>query len=268
MQIKINHATYSLKITGVGAPVWLLLHGFMGSKYDFDNIRSALPGQVITLDLLGHGQTICDLTPTRLAFSQQIKDLQIFLEKYFTQPINLVGYSMGGRLALGLAISAPQLIAQLFLENCTAGIADRQKQQSRQHQDALLAQQLRQKSLEQFIDNWENLPLFASQKNLSTKLQQQIRLQRQHQNPLALAASLEGMGTGVMPNYWPQLAQLTLPTTIITGDLDAKFQKITAQMTALLPHAHRFVVTNAGHNVHLEQPNQYLTILQEHSYAN
>ncbi|RHW46339.1 hypothetical protein DS832_06175 [Bombilactobacillus bombi] len=93
MKIKINHATYSLKITGVGAPVWLLLHGFMGSKYDFDNIRSALPGQVITLDLLGHGQTICDLTPTRLAFSQQIKDLQIFLEKYFILVIPWVDVS-------------------------------------------------------------------------------------------------------------------------------------------------------------------------------
>ncbi|MBA1392448.1 2-succinyl-6-hydroxy-2,4-cyclohexadiene-1-carboxylate synthase [Lactobacillus sp. XV13L] len=268
MQLTINQAVYNINIEGQGQPVWLLLHGFMGSQHDFEQIKPYLTTTVITLDLLGHGKTKAPLTPSRLTFKQQTQDLAEILNTLHFSSVNICGYSMGGRLALGLALSFPQFCRQLFLENCTAGIINSQKRKQRQQHDQFLAQKLRQEPLSAFIHYWEQLPLFQSQKTLSPAIQQQIYQQRIQQNPQGLAASLEGMGTGVMPNYWPQLEKFFLPVTLITGNLDTKFSQITQQMHQLFPHSQRFVVDQAGHNVHLEQPQVYSQILKEQQYAN
>ncbi|UQS81799.1 2-succinyl-6-hydroxy-2,4-cyclohexadiene-1-carboxylate synthase [Bombilactobacillus folatiphilus] len=269
MQVKIGKHTFFVQKSGQGQPHWVFWHGFMGSGHDFAQISEKLPGTCWTVDLLGHGQTnkVASAAPYQMA--QQIAQLAALLQTLVgTQAINLVGYSMGGRLALGYALMYPEHIENLILESSTAGLKTPQQRQQRQQHDALLAQKLRTEPLVQFVDAWEQLPLFESQKQLPTQLQVRIRQQRLAQDPLALAASLEGMGTGTMPNFWPRLQNLRVPVTLIAGQKDVKFQRLTAQMAHQLPIVQRLVVANAGHNVHLEQPQIYQMILERLVHAN
>lgn len=262
MKIKVNGQQYLVEQEGSGQPTWLLLHGFMGSHADFGQVTAGLPGQVLTVDLLGHGQTTASHDPWDYDMAQQAADLAAILAQLEINHINLVGYSMGGRLALGFALNYPELVGKLFLESSTAGIADNHQRQQRVEKDELQARQLEREPFTKFIDHWEKLPLFASQRQLPEEQQAAIRAQRLAQDPLALAASLRGMGTGAMPNFWDRLGGLTCPTTLIAGELDQKFQRITAKMADLIPNVKRVVVTGAGHNVHQERPAAYLRILK------
>lgn len=263
MKVKIAQQTFYVTKTGQATPNWVFFHGFMGSGADFARIGAQLPGTSWYIDLLGHGQTSKVHTASAYAMVQQIQVLeQLFQQLLGHQRINLVGYSMGGRLALGYALTYPERLWNLVLESSTAGLETVQQQADRRAHDALLAQQLQTQPLVQFVNRWEQLPLFASQQQLSAQLRAQIRRQRLTQDPKALAASLVGMGTGAMPNFWPQLVQLALPVTLITGAQDTKFRKITQQMAQQLPRVQRYVVAQAGHNVHLEQPKIYRMILR------
>ncbi|UQS84138.1 2-succinyl-6-hydroxy-2,4-cyclohexadiene-1-carboxylate synthase [Bombilactobacillus thymidiniphilus] len=264
MKIKVNQVDYYVKVSGRGQPTWLLLHGFMGSQQDFATVAAHLPGTIISVDLLGHGQSTPVDAPECYTMPVQAEDLrQLLLQLSITQPINLVGYSMGGRLALYFALQYPQMLAHLFLESCTAGIADPKERAQRRAHDQQQAQQLLQAPLVEFVDAWEQLPLFKSQRNLDPAIQQQIRQQRLAQDPRALAASLLGMGTGSMPNLWPRLANLAIPTTLITGAKDPKFHNLAQKMASLLPNNQWKEVPTAGHNVHAEQPTAYVRILRE-----
>lgn len=262
MKIKVNGQEYMVAQQGAGQPTWLLLHGFMGSHADFEQITAELPGQVLTVDLLGHGQTTASHDPWDYSMDQQVADLGEILTQLEIDRANVVGYSMGGRLALGFALDYPELVDKLFLESSTAGIADDHQRRQRVEKDELQARQLEREPFTKFIDHWEQLPLFTSQRQLPEEQQAVIRAQRLAQDPLALAASLRGMGTGSMPNFWEVLPRLQCPTTLIAGELDQKFQRITAKMADLLPDAKRVVVTGAGHNVHQERPAAYLRILK------
>lgn len=263
MKITVNSQKYYIEQKGKGTPTWLLLHGFMGSHHDFGQISEQLPGQVLVPDLLGHGQSSRSHHQHDYQMERQAADLASLLEQLQVKQVILVGYSMGGRLALDFALRYPDLVQALVLESSTAGIADKMARQKRIEHDEQQAQQLENESFSRFVDYWESLPLFESQKHLPTNIQQKIREQRLRQDPQVLAASLRGMGTGSMPDLWKQLPQLTCPTTLLTGKLDAKFNKLTSQMKELIPKAQRYVLSGAGHNLHLEKPELYvLQLLQ------
>ncbi|MFT8728014.1 MAG: 2-succinyl-6-hydroxy-2,4-cyclohexadiene-1-carboxylate synthase [Liquorilactobacillus ghanensis] len=252
MKIKIKQAEYQLYQKSGSAPGWLLLHGFMGSHADFEPLIPELSGAVAAPDLLGHGKTTSALPVADFTIEQQADQLAALIQQHLRAPLIVWGYSMGGRLALALALRHPKLIKYLILESSTAGINDSQQRLLRRNHDAQLAWQLRHCGLESFVNKWEELPLFTSQKKLPAAQQQFIRQQRLQQDPEGLAKSLLAMGTGSMPNYWPALSQLHCPVLLLTGALDFKFQKLTAKMAADLPQVKRYVVPAAGHNIHLE----------------
>ncbi|MFD1672864.1 2-succinyl-6-hydroxy-2,4-cyclohexadiene-1-carboxylate synthase [Agrilactobacillus yilanensis] len=261
MQLSLHNRHYFFTKTGTTQPIWLLLHGFMGSHQDFEKLAQQLPGTVICPDLLGHGATTAPLTQP-FTMAQQVADLTQLLDTLVgSKPVNVVGYSMGGRIALGLSVQQPQRIQRLYLESSRPGLATTAQRQQRQIHDAQLIQKLKTVSLAEFVADWANLPLFDSQKALPAAIYQQIQRQRRQQDPLALAKSLQDLGTGRQPNYWPKLAQLPCPTTIITGALDQKFTKIGLEMAALIPNSQHVVIANVGHNTHLEAPAKFLQIL-------
>lgn len=241
---------------------WLFLHGFMGSQSDFVPVAQALTGYRISLNLLGFGSQPPAIPPKRLTMTAQIRDLADLLTQLQVKKVNLVGYSMGGRLALGFALARPDLINHLYLESSTAGIADAKRRRERQLHDQKLARYLRCNDLASFVDQWEQLPLFASQHQLSLKQQQLMRQQRLMQNPINLAHSLEKMGTGSQPNFWPQLAHLAVKVTLITGQLDQKFSLIGEKLQRMVPVAQWIIVPKVGHNVHFEAPATFATILK------
>lgn len=241
---------------------WLLLHGFMGSWHDFDDIITQLPGEVLALNLLGFGNqapTIDDCQ--RFTMSEQIKDLTMILDKYQWSQVTILGYSMGGRLALGFALTHPQRVSQLLLESTTAGIDSVTARQQRQQADLTKAISLLD-NFEAFVLRWEKLPLFKTQQDMPLESKQKMRRQRMAQNPKNVAQALIYMGTGSQPNYWPYLDKVDFPTTIIVGEHDQKFNLIGDKMMALIPQAKKIVIAGAGHNVHFEQPKAFIEAMQ------
>ena len=120
--------------------------------------------------------------------------------------------------------------------------------------DHHLADQIEAKGIEWFVDFWEGLPLWDSQRTLSAAVLSAQRRQRLGNDPLGLANSLRGMGSGAQPSLWEELPRLKLPTQLIVGGLDRKFLRINREMAAAMPRAVLKVVPNVGHRVHLENP--------------
>ncbi|CAK8053838.1 2-succinyl-6-hydroxy-2,4-cyclohexadiene-1-carboxylate synthase [Eupransor demetentiae] len=259
---------YQYELTGYqenpGQQVWFCLHGFMGSGSDFKALARYLPGTVWTLDLPGYGYHAPQVSRQRLTMATQIADLKAIFKEMNWQQLNLLGYSMGGRLALGLSLALSDGVVQkLILESSTAGIQEVKGRERRQILDRQRALKIRQ-DYESFVKNWENLSLFASQKRLSSSQRSRIRQHRLNQNRENMARSLEMMGTGFQDNFWPRLNEITIPVILLTGELDSKFRAIGESMVKQLPNAHQVVVPNRGHNIYLEDPKSFCEVLKRY----
>lgn len=259
----VNGVRYQVAVSGRG-PALLLLHGFTGSGANYDDYRAGLvdTATVITVDLLGHGQTDSPADPARYAMSQAAADLIATLDRLWQGRVWLAGYSMGGRLALYTALTYPQRFAGLLLESASPGLADADERAARAQADNALAAFIEREGIAAFVERWEALPLFATQARLPEAVRTRLREQRLRNNPAGLANSLRGMGTGVQPSLWEALGGLAMPVVLVTGAQDVKFTRIAAQMLARLPQAQHSIVPEAGHTVHLEQPEGYLRLLR------
>jgi len=246
---------YWYEIHGEGVPV-VLLHGFTGSSATWKNfIQSAPPGiQLITVDLPGHGNTKGDTVKTMETCCNDLYGLfqDLKLRKFF-----LVGYSMGGRTALSYAATYPETIEGLLLESASPGLADAEIRKSRKEQDEFLAQRIETEGIEAFVDYWENIALFASQKELPQIKQKEISEERRASKAQGLANSLRGMGTGPQVSNWEVLDKLHFPVLLLVGELDSKFITINKTMSGRLPNANMKVVEGAGHAIHVEKPVTY-----------
>lgn len=249
-------------VSGTGPPL-VLLHGFTGSAANWDRLRPALERRytVVALDLLGHGHSPSPVEVEPYTMAACVRDVVDVLTHLALPPVTLLGYSMGGRVALSVAAAHPARVQRLILESASPGLADPAERMARVQSDAALATQLEQRGLEWFVDYWENIPLFASQKALPAATRARLRAQRLHNNPQGLANSLRGLSTGAQPALWERLPTLTVPTLLITGALDAKFTTLAQQMAHHMPNATHVIVPNAGHTVHLEQAERFVACL-------
>lgn len=240
-------------------PPLVLLHGFTGSGANWQSVLPMLSAArpVITIDLLGHGQTDAPHDPARYSMAASAQDVVDLLAQIAPGPFDLLGYSMGGRLALYIAVTYPHLINKLILESASPGLATAAERAARIQSDEALAARIEEDGIPAFVDYWERIPLFASQAQLPAAPRQRLHDQRLQNRPYGLANSLRGMGTGAQPSLWDQLPSLTVPTLLITGDDDTKFCAIAQQMATLLPNARHETIADAGHTIHLEQPAVY-----------
>lgn len=269
-QATVRGVTYRGRVWGEpGRPAVVLLHGFTGSSASWAQIapRLAQAGyRVWAPDLLGHGAGDAPADPARYAMAQAAADLAALFriwqgeagEQAGEKPLHLLGYSMGGRLALYLALHHPQWVQTLVLESASPGLDDPAQRAARRAQDEALAQRILERGISAFVDEWERLPLWASQARLPEEVRRSLRRQRLANRPLGLANSLRGMGTGVQPSLWPHLGELTCPVLLVVGAEDAKFVAINRRMARLIPQARLVVVPQAGHTVHLEQPAAFV----------
>lgn len=246
---------YTIHQTGTGDPI-LILHGFTGDGASFIQHlpRLAHTHHLIAPDLLGHGATISPPHPDRYQMQHAIADLSALLTHLNITTCTVLGYSMGGRLALGFALSHPDKVTTLILESTSAGLATSSEREARMKSDEALANRILADGIEKFVDEWERLPLWDSQ---SDALKASLRARRLKNNPLGLANSLRGMGTGAQPYFGDRLTALTMPVLLITGEKDAKFTAIGADMAQKIPHARLVVIPHVGHTVHLEAPEAY-----------
>lgn len=243
----------------------IFLHGFTGSTKTWVPIIEQLPDSVrcITVDLMGHGKTDSPSDANRYIMYEQVMDLhELFLFLNVTN-FTLVGYSMGGRIALAYALAFPKYVKQLVLESASPGLQSEADRLARITADEKLAEKMEIEGLSSFIDFWQDIPLFHSQKKLGEIKLHSIREERMQQAVLGLANSLKGMGTGRQPSYWSRLNELKITVIIITGELDEKFTNIAKQMTELIRYSQHLEVSGAGHAIHVENPVQFATIILE-----
>jgi len=174
---------------------------------------------------------------------------------------DVVGYSMGGRIALHLALHASGRVRRLVLESASPGLEGAEERARRRADDEALARRIEDDGIEAFVRRWEELPLFASQKRLSAEARAAHRARRLANDPLGLAEALRGLGTGTLPSLWGRLSEVGIPTLLVVGALDEKFVRIAGEMERALPRARRVVVPDAGHTVHLERPDAWLEVV-------
>ncbi len=247
------------RVSSIVAPASkvVVLHGFMGSTRSMEPLtnRLATHFEVLPLDITGHGEAEVPANVEAYEMSAVVATLAAKIgDAANGQPVTLVGYSMGGRVALSLAVARPDLVGRLVLIGASPGIADDDERRLRRERDDVLAQRLVTDGLESFVDAWLALPMFASLQNLGGAWQAEDRRRRLQNDPAGLANSLRGTGTGSMPPLHQNLRDLDLPTLVIAGSLDAKYAKIGAQMVSAFPDAQLVTIVNAGHAAHVESP--------------
>ncbi|TMD67431.1 MAG: 2-succinyl-6-hydroxy-2,4-cyclohexadiene-1-carboxylate synthase [Chloroflexi bacterium] len=246
------------------APTLVMLHGFTGSAVGWGlhlDTLAAYDLRVIALDLPGHGQSDAPKDPQRYSIEHCQQDILAVLQQLGVSKDQaiLLGYSMGGRIALYTAFSA--FFRALILESASPGLADPAECEQRRLSDEALAASIERDGVPAFIERWENLPLFASQKTLSFDCREKLHKQRLQNSATGLAQSLRGVGTGVQPPLYAQLPTLNIPVLLIAGELDAKFTTIARHMAQTLPQSQLHIIPAAGHTVHLEQPQAFASLV-------
>jgi 2-succinyl-6-hydroxy-2,4-cyclohexadiene-1-carboxylate synthase len=225
----------------------VLLHGFGGTRRAWDGVLAHLPAEryrLLALDLPGHG-ALAD-APRPITFDGCVENVLERSPERFV----LAGYSMGGRIALHVALAVPVQVERMVLIGVTAGIEDEEERARRRDSDSCLADDLEKGSFEQFIERWRAQPLFEGEPPRVSAL---ARADQRRNRPDALAAVLRGVGTGEMRPLWDRLGELEMPVTILVGDRDAKFQAPARRMGELIPRAELRVVPGA-HHLPLENP--------------
>lgn len=228
----------------------VLLHGFSATHRAWDGVVAALhPERYLptALDLPGHGEAVDVERP--ITFAGCVDHVLSRSPERFV----LGGYSLGGRVALHVALAAPERVTRLVLISTTAGIKDPSERAARSASDHRLADELERggwAGFDSFIEQWRTQPLFATEPPEVGALARQD--QRRNQ-PEALAAVLRGIGSGEMESLWGRLVELTMPVTVLVGDRDAKFLTLGERMVELLPDA-ELVLATGGHGLPLENP--------------
>lgn len=238
----------------------VLLHGFTGSAASWGTHLDtfATAGlRVIAFDLLGHGASSAPDDPLRYRMERCQEDICAALEMLGVGQSEaiLLGYSMGGRLALYLGFSG--YFRALILESASPGLVNASEREERRASDERLAASIERDGIAAFVASWEQHPLFASQRALPSGHRERQRNQRLQNRPAGLANSLRGMGTGIQPSLHEQLPMLDLPVLLLAGELDTKFCTIARQMCHAIPRASLEIIRGAGHTIHLEQPEQF-----------
>lgn len=210
----------------------ILLHGFTGSPRSFGDVDARVP------DLPGHGGA-----PLATSWHDAVSQL---VELLGPAPQVLGGYSMGARLALAVALRAPQLVSRLILESGSPGLEDDGDRAARLREDQELADFLEREGVDAFLRKWEAHPLLKGQPH------ERLRAERKRSTAAGLASALRHLGQGAQPSLWPGLSRLRMPALLITGDRDPKYLAIARRMQALIPNAELLVVPDAGHAPHLE----------------
>ncbi|WP_243881252.1 2-succinyl-6-hydroxy-2,4-cyclohexadiene-1-carboxylate synthase [Rummeliibacillus suwonensis] len=244
----------------------VFLHGFTGSTKTWDTVIQSFQKdyRIFAIDLIGHGLTDSPYNVRRYSMEEQVELLHEFFEARRVPSFTLVGYSMGGRVALAFAVKYAGMIEKLVLESSSPGLPTEAERTARRKNDRTLAEKIEKNGLDAFVKEWENIPLFESQKALPTPKQLVIRQERLNQRAVGLANSLRGMGTGQQPSYWDELKKMTKPVLLITGELDQKFQQKAIDMEEKFLCCENKTVPDVGHAVHVENPQIFATIIEEH----
>jgi 2-succinyl-6-hydroxy-2,4-cyclohexadiene-1-carboxylate synthase len=222
----------------------VLVHGFTQTARSWDPVVRQLPtdGESLAVDV----PVGLDFVATAAALGQA------------GGRAAYVGYSMGGRLCLQLALDRPDLVERLILISSSAGLDDPDARVARRDTDEQLAQEIERDGVDVFLLRWLAQPLFASLTVEDADLEDRGR-----HTAADLATTLRTLGAGVQEPLWDRLAKLAMPVWIVAGDRDPKFMELGRRMYDLIPGAELAVVSGAGHAAHLEHPDAIASVIAE-----
>lgn len=232
----------------------VMLHGFTQTGRCLGPLADRLDErhEVLTPDLPGHGDAAA------LAHMDCPTIADHLAERY--GPAHWIGYSLGGRIALNVAVTHPRSVRSLTLIGATAGIEDRAARERRRRLDHQRAAEVERLGVAEFTRRWLKMDMFA-------KLPERARFTRERQTNTApgLAGSLRNAGTGSMEPLWERLWELQVPVLLLSGERDAAFTDAAMRMAAGIgDNATALTVPGAGHAAHLEAPEPALALVEEH----
>ncbi len=261
--LALPHVRLAFEDRGTGLPI-TFLHGFTQSKDSWREIIECMPPRWrwILADLRGHGETEVDAAqPHTLEACQG--DLEQLWDHLGIARGHLVGYSMGGRLALHIAVHRSDRLLSLVTIGAHAGLTAEERSR-RQAADEDLAGEIEAEGVEAFVQRWSNLPLFAGQARRGPEFLALQRAERLRNRPAGLAASLRGMGAGAMEPLWGRLGTLRCPTLFVAGAEDPRYVAHAEGLAAGVRGGRALAVAGAGHAVHLERPDGFAALLVDH----
>lgn len=243
-------------------PTIIFLHGFLGGSDDWEMITNDLSNQfgILMIDLPGHGQN-SSTNENDFLIENCAKNIISLSDQLRLTDLILVGYSMGGRLAFYLLTHYPGRFKRAVIESANPGLKRETERQQRIINDTALAEQLERTDLKDWLGRWYTQPLFASLRDNPARLEKVVKT-RINNDKAGLAMSLKMMTSGRQPDLWPKLGKIDIPLLLIAGELDSKYSELAKQTADLCPNAQAVIIKQAGHNVHLEQPELYLTELK------
>jgi 2-succinyl-6-hydroxy-2,4-cyclohexadiene-1-carboxylate synthase len=235
------------------APALILLHGFTNTGASWDGVTAALGETYRPLapDIRGHGAAAATAPVTLEGVIDDVAGVT-------DGPFALVGYSMGGRIALHVALAHRPRISRLVLIGASPGLADPDERAQRRAADEALADEVQASTIESFAARWAQTPVLAGQ---PPDVLAAVDRDRRRNTTEGLAAALRGLGTGALPSLWDRLPELDVPTVLVVGERDHRFQAVAERMAGRLPSAEIEIVTGAGHAVHLERPTAVAAII-------
>ena len=231
-------------------PRAVLVHGFTQTHETWVDVIDSLKQnfEVIAVDAPNHGDS-CDISLNLESGAKAIGEVG--------GNATYVGYSLGGRFCLTLALAEPQLVSRLVLISTTAGIEDKELRSERIRNDEERARRIEQIGVNQFIDEWLNQSLFAGLNNETN--QRGVRLKN---TAIGLSSSLRLCGAGRQQPTWSRLKELTMPVLVIAGANDEKYRRLAERLVSEIgDNATLKIVENSGHTPHLEQPEIFQDLL-------
>lgn len=237
------------------SPAITFLHGFLGAPDAWDPLRRGLDAHRADLPvLLGHRDS-----PSRATgFVEEVDRIAAS----FTEPHHLVGYSLGGRIALGIVCRHPHLVHSATLIGASAGLGREEMRAERRELDARRAESIETNGLARFVIDWELEPIFRSQLALPGSIRAKHRARRSAHSDSEIASSLRLLSLGAMPFLEPELARSPTPMLFVAGSLDTKFASIARHLAELVPNGRSELVQDAGHDVVLEAPDRLATLIR------
>ncbi len=262
MSIALNYIT-----KGSGDPI-ICLHGFSEDVSTWQTLYEQVKKNchayaLYCIDLMGHGKSPRPQELECYAMDYLVEKIhdtvQAALHNTQYKQYSLLGYSLGGRVAMHYALKYAHELRAIILESSSLGIEDAAQKQERKKQDEKLANIIEQNSIEFFEQYWSQLELFKSQQSLSTKVKLEIKSRRLQNTPQCLANTLRMLGQGNLPYIAEDFFKLNLPKLYICGALDEKYLSVAKDLAP--QDIIVKTISRAGHNVHLEQPEIYYELV-------
>ena len=257
---------WAVRDQGAGTPL-LLLHGFTGTSAAWDEHAGAFGDRfrILVPCLPGHGGTVA--SARTMSVESTADALAVLLRERGAAPAHVLGYSLGARVALRLAVAHPDVVRRLVLESASAGLPTEAERAARRAADEALAARLEAEGIAPFVDDWERNPVFSTQASLAPDRAARIRAMRLGNDPAGLAASLRAAGQGAMEPLFDRLPHVARPTLVVAGELDSIGRPRAERVAAAIPGARLAVVGGTGHAPHDEAPEAFrdlvITFLEE-----